>query len=166
MHFFLSPPQGAVAAVFFLPRPSPPQGTVYLERIVPMNRIVSDPVCPWQEEFVRMLPAIQTHAKISFRRLYAGDREESIANATALACMGFESLARRNRLGKAYPSALADFAVRATRSGRVAGSGQSSKDALSRLAQKRRGFAVHRLPPEPIETGWERRIPAPWPTLR
>jgi hypothetical protein len=109
-----------------------------------MKRTVSDLARPWQNEFVRMLPAIETHARISFRFLPADLREERIANAVALAYLGYHSLARRNRLGQAYAGALANFAVRATRSGRIAGSGQTSRDVLSTLAQQRHGFrTVH-----------------------
>jgi hypothetical protein len=94
----------------------------------------------WQEAFLAILPAIETHAQISFRRLAAEAREEAVANAVALAYMGYHSLARRGRLGQAYASTLATYAVKATWSGRVAGSGQSAGDALSRLAQRRHGF--------------------------
>jgi hypothetical protein len=98
-----------------------------------------------QAGFLAILPAIETHARIWFRFLPADLREERIANAVALAYMGYHSLARRNRLNQAYAGALASFAVRATRSGRVAGSGQNSKDVLSRLAQQRHGFTTLNL---------------------
>jgi hypothetical protein len=100
---------------------------------------------PGQAGFLTILPAIETHARICFRFLRADLREERIANAVALAFLGYHSLARRNRLGQAYAGAMANFAVRATRSGRVAGSGQNSKEVLSLLAQQRHGFTTMNL---------------------
>jgi hypothetical protein len=108
-----------------------------------------------QGGFLALLPAITTHARIRFRHLPAERREEAVANTIAHAFAGYHSLARRRRLGRAYASTLAEYAVRATRSGRVLGSSQSCRDALSPVAQRRHRFAVLNLG-GPETTVWRR----------
>jgi len=65
----------------------------------------------------------------------------------ALAWQWFLRLVEQGKDPLAFPTALATFAARAVKSGRRLTGQEKSKDALSPLAQRRRGFAVEPLPP-------------------
>src|SRR5690348_981453 len=83
-------PSQARGRLCFATRPSPP-GTVPFQEIVPMMTI--HPFAPdravthagLQENFLRILPGVQQHARCYFRHLDAEAREEAVAQATALA---------------------------------------------------------------------------------
>jgi DNA-binding CsgD family transcriptional regulator len=93
---------------------------------------------------LNILPAIQTHAKIRFRKLPAERRDDAIQEAIAAACVNYQLLAARGQLDVAHPSTLADFAVRHVRIGRHVGGRQDpAKDVLSPVARDRHGVRVH-----------------------
>ena len=97
----------------------------------------------WQAGFLAVLPAVQTHARIQFRRLAAACREEAVQEAVAAACVSYRSLAARGRLEAARPGTIADFAVRHVRSGRhVGGRQDAARDAMSPAAARRHGVRV------------------------
>ena len=109
----------------------------------------------WQDNFMAIVPAIQTHAAISFRRCNPVDREEAAAEATAAACLSYRSLARQRRLGWAYVGTLANFAVRRVAQHRLVGGHQSSRDVLSPLTAKKKGVVVTTLSPwDASENTW------------
>jgi hypothetical protein len=94
----------------------------------------------WQAGFLNILPAVQTHAKIQFRRLPAEQREEAIQEAVTSACVSYQRLAARNRLHVAHPGTLATFAVNFVRNGRhVGGRQDAAQDVLSPVARRRHG---------------------------
>jgi hypothetical protein len=82
----------------------------------PMSSIPQ--VTGWQAGFLSMLPAVQTHAMIQFRKLPAEKREEAIAETIAAACTQYQRAAAQGKLHAVRPGMLADFAVRHTRTGR------------------------------------------------
>src|SRR6186997_2105178 len=97
----------------------------------------------WQPGFLQLLPAVQTHAQIQFRRLPAIHREEAVQEAIAAACLTYQLAAARGKLDVVRPATLADFAVRHVRTGRhVGGSQDAAKDVLSPVCQRRRGVRV------------------------
>ena len=99
----------------------------------------------WQQDFVRILPAIQTHASIRFRKLPPQRKEDAVAESVAVAAVNYQRLAAAGRLNRAYVSSLAGFSVRHAAQDRRIGGRQSSGDVLSPLAQKKHGFAVSSL---------------------
>jgi hypothetical protein len=97
-------------------------------------------------EFLKLLPAIQTHARISFRHLPATDRAEAVAEATAAAFLNYESAQRRGKTHAVNQNMLATYAVRHVKDGRhVGGSRDGKRDVLSRKAQRAGGFKVYSL---------------------
>jgi len=97
----------------------------------------------WQAGFLAVLPAVQTHAQIQFRRLPAARREEAVQEAVAAACLNYRLAAARGKLDVVKPATLADFAVRHVRTGRhVGGRQDAAKDVLSPVCQRRRGVRV------------------------
>ena len=100
----------------------------------------------WHAGFLSILPAIETHAKIKFRKLPAERREDAVQEAIAAACANYQLLAARGQLDVAHPSTIADFAVRHVRIGRhVGGRQDAAKDVLSPVAHERHGLCVRSL---------------------
>ena len=99
------------------------------------------------EAFLKLLPAVKTHAQIQFRHLGVVDRDEAIAEATASAFLNFKTAKRRGQSHRITPSTLAHYAILHVKDGRHVGGGSESKcDVFSRKAQRRFGFKVVGLP--------------------
>jgi hypothetical protein len=100
-----------------------------------------------QQAFVSaVLPRVEAHGRVCFRDVRCRhQREELLAEMAALCWKWFLRLARRGQDALPFVSVLAAYAARHARAGRRL-CGQGSKDALSPLAQQRRGFAVQALP--------------------
>ena len=113
-----------------------------------MSTAISD----WQSGFLQLLPAVQTHAQIRFRRLPAERREEAIQETIAAACVNYQLAAVQGKLDVVSPGPLADFAVRHVKTGRhVGGAQDGARDVMSRVCQARHRVAVvrcdrHRVP--------------------
>ena len=92
-------------------------------------------------DFLKLLPAVENHASISFRHLPDTDREEAIAEATAAAFVNFDSARRRGILHRLTPSSVARYAVLHAQDGRrVGGPAENTHDLMSRKAQRVRRF--------------------------
>lgn len=124
----------------------------------------------WQAGFMNLLPAVETHARIKFRKLRAEQREEAIQETIAAACMHYQLAAAQGKLHAVHPSTLADFAVRHTVTGRhVGGVHDRAKDVLSPNCHRRYGVKVHGLPSRSVDgtDGWrqqalsDRKVPIP-----
>jgi hypothetical protein len=96
--------------------------------------------------FLSILPRIVTHGRVYFRHLRRADQEEAVQETVALCWKWFVRLAGRGKDAARFPSALASYAARAVRGGRRVCGQERGRDALSPLAQRRRGFVVGRLP--------------------
>jgi hypothetical protein len=104
-----------------------------------------------------ILPAVERHARFAFRHLGRWhDREDAIQEAIALTWKWFLRLAERGKDVTQFPTALASFACRHVKAGRSVCGQEDSKDVLSPIASRRRGFSVERLP----DAGG--LAPAPW----
>ena len=91
----------------------------------------------WQTNFLSVLPAVHHHARIRFRRLPQFARQEAIASTIARAFVDYGILARQRKLARAYPSSLADYAVRRIRAGRTVGGSQNARDLLNHNPHRR-----------------------------
>src|ERR1035437_5698793 len=107
----------------------------------------------WQTNFLTVLPAVQDHAAISFRRFNPTDKEEAVAEAVASAFVSYGRLARQKKLDRAYPGNIATNAVRAVNGGRHVGGRLNSKEVLRPLAQKRRGLTIQSFTPWNLSQG-------------
>ena len=100
----------------------------------------------WQAGFLDVLPAVQTHAKIHFRKLLAEQREEAIQETIAAAVVSFRKLAAEGMLHVARPSTLATYAVLHVRSGRhVGGHQDTAGDVLSPVARRRHEIKIDNI---------------------
>ena len=110
----------------------------------------------WHDAFVAIIPAIQTHAKIAFRRLDAEAREEAIQEVVCNACCAYARLVELNKVKLAYPSALARFAVAQTKEGRKVGGKLNCRDISSGYCQQQKKLLVERLDRfDSEEEAWE-----------
>ena len=99
----------------------------------------------WHEHFLAMYPDIARYLRMAFRNLDAEAREEAVAEGLANACAAYRRLVEQNRTDRAFPTVLARFAAAQVIDGRRIGSGQNSRDVLSRRAQRKKRFHVDRL---------------------
>ena len=128
-------------------------------------------VSGWQAGFMSMLPAVQTHAKIQFRKLRTEQRAEMIQETIAAACVHYQLAASQGKLHAVRPGMLADFAVRHARTGRhVGGCQDRAKDVLSPNCHRRYGVQVQSYFTArscPGTDGWrqmaisDRKVPVP-----
>jgi hypothetical protein len=99
----------------------------------------------WQQQFLTLLPQIRRQAAFAFRAQRAEARAELMLEVVALAYCAFVRLARRGKAALAYPTPLADFAIRQVRGGRSLGFPLNKNDVLSPYARRVRGITVKRL---------------------
>jgi hypothetical protein len=113
-----------------------------------MIRIASQPkpaTPEWHEVFLRLLPAIRQHARISFRHLDPESRAEAIQAVICNACAATARLAALGKLDLAYAGPLARFGTAQVKTGRMTGGHLNCKDVLSRYCQQRKKINVERL---------------------
>jgi hypothetical protein len=99
----------------------------------------------WHEVFLKMAPAIVTHAKIAFGNLRAEARAEAVQNVLCSACAAVARLAELNKLDLCYPSVLARFAVAQTRDGRMLGRPLNCRDISAEYCRRKKGVSMQRL---------------------
>jgi hypothetical protein len=92
-----------------------------------------------------MIPAIENHAKIAFRRLNPDAQEEAIQETICNACQAFARLVELGKTDVAFPSALARFGVSQTKSGRKVGGKLNCRDVSSVYCQQKKNLMVERL---------------------
>jgi hypothetical protein len=122
-------------------------GPSFLE-IVPMIRIASPskPTTPaWHEVFLKMAPAIKTHARLSFRHLRGEALAEAVQNVLCIACAAVARLAELNKLDLCYPSVIARYAVSQTKDGRMLGRPLNCKDISSEYCRRKKNIVLERL---------------------
>jgi hypothetical protein len=107
-----------------------------------------------QAAFLAILPRIVKHARFQFRDLRCPHRQDdAVSETVALAWHWFRRLAQRGKDASRFPVAFANYAARAAKNGRRLCGQEKARDALSPLAQQRRGFAVQSLPMASSMTG-------------
>lgn len=105
----------------------------------------SDSAPAWHETFLAMLPAIRRQARIAFRDEPVEMREDLVEEVVANTCVAFVRLVERGRADKAFPSALARYAIAQIRDGRRVGNQLNVRDILSPYAQRKKCLRVERL---------------------
>ena len=105
----------------------------------------SKPTPAWHELFLRLLPAIRQHARVSFRHLPPERREDSVEEAICNACCAVARLAELNKLDIAYAGPLGRYAVAQVRDNRRVGNRLCIGDVMSPYCQAKKGVVVERL---------------------
>ena len=97
--------------------------------------------------FLRLLPKLETHARIAFRGVRCPvQQEDRVQECVALGWKWFLRLSEQGKDVFAFPMAFAALLARAVRCGRKLCGQERSRDVHSPLAQQRHGFRVERLP--------------------
>jgi len=113
-----------------------------------MIRIASQPkpaTPAWHKVFLRMLPAIRRHARISCRHLDPEAREEFVQAVVCNCCCAMARLAELGKLGVAYATVLARFGVAQVRDGRMTGGSLNCKDVSSEYCRRKKSVVLERL---------------------
>lgn len=112
----------------------------------------------WHQVFIGMLPAIVTHARISFRHLRPDARAEAIQEVVCNACCAVARLAEIGKLDLAYPSPLARYGVAQVRDNRKVGGKLNCRDVLSPYCQRLKHVVVEQLDRFDEEEGQWREV--------
>jgi hypothetical protein len=135
---------------------------------IPQPTRTARPVPAWQEQFLAMLPSIQSYARCAFRQLDPERRADAVEEVIANAAVAFARLADLEKIDLAYPTVLARYGIAQVREGRRVGARLRSGEVLSAYAQRKKGFLVQRLDRLDHDTGqWlealveDRRTPVP-----
>lgn len=109
-----------------------------------------------EEYFLSMLPRIRKQAHLAFRYIACEDREEFTAEVVARAYCGFVRLVERGMSEVAYPTPLAQYAIRQVRCGRRVGTKLNKRDVSTRYCQKANGILLERLDQlDPTDGEWK-----------
>lgn len=95
-----------------------------------------------RERFEPMIAKIRAKARFAFRWLDNEARDDLIQEVVANAWVAFCRLWHQGRADAAYPTPLANFAIRQVCAGRRVGAPLNGHDAMSEYAQQRHGFYV------------------------
>ena len=97
--------------------------------------------------FLAVLPRIERQARVFFADVRCPHRREDVvAETLALTWRWYVLLLQRGKNPNEFISVLGGFAARRVRAGRCLCGKEKVNDALSALAQRRRGFVVAPLP--------------------
>ena len=103
------------------------------------NSSKPDDVVPeWHHRFLALVPAVRRSAEFSFRKLRPDLRKEMVDEVVVNALVAFARLVKLGREELAFPSSLAEYAVKQVRRLNI-------RDVSSRYAQQRKSFQVERL---------------------
>ena len=117
------------------------------------TELTANQIEPFHQQFLTMLPLIRRQAWIAFRGQDAELRHELTQEVVANAYCAFARLVHRGKQGVAYPTPLAQFAIRQVRSGRRVGSQLNKHDLLSSCARRIQGLTIERIDQHDLRTG-------------
>ncbi|MEK6236787.1 MAG: hypothetical protein N2C14_18935 [Planctomycetales bacterium] len=113
--------------------------------IAPVNKpspVSNSSVPVWHSQFTDMLPSIVKVARFAFREFDEEACEEAVQEVVCNCLVGFVRLVERGREDRAFPSALARYAIRQYCAGRRVGTPLNVKDVSSRHCQLMKGFSM------------------------
>jgi hypothetical protein len=99
----------------------------------------------WHEHFLPMLPAIRKQAHVAFRSLDPEARNEAVQEVIANCLVAYERLWKLGKSDVAYPTPLANFAIRQVRAGRRVGGRLNIRDISSLHCRSVKGIRLGRL---------------------
>ena len=112
--------------------------------VVPAQlRTTSNPV--WHARFLTILPAILRQARVAFRDFDPEQREDATADVVANAFAAYARLVELDREQFAFPTPLAQYAIRQYFAGRRVGTQSNTLDMCSPAALRKHGHVIERL---------------------
>jgi hypothetical protein len=112
----------------------------------------------WHAGFLKLLPAIRRHARVCFRHLPAGAREEAVAEVLADSVLAYVRLESLGKTDLAYPTVLARYAIGHYREGRRVGGQSNANDVMSGRCLRRNAVVVQPLHRRDHRTGTWREV--------
>ena len=109
-----------------------------------------------QALFLVLMPSVKRHAQHAFRRLRQLEQEEAVQEVLVQVFIACVQLTAQGQQSKAYPSAMARFAVARYRGGRRSGQPTKSRDLLSEARWRRQGRCFTR--PVQQREGWQAAV--------
>jgi hypothetical protein len=113
--------------------------------VAPVKRRPVKSTPAWHAGFLNMLPVIRDYARGAFGHLRAELRQDLIQEVIANAMVAYVRLFEQGKVALAFPTVLANFAIRQVRDHRRVGNRLNVKDVLSPYCQKHKGVVVQRL---------------------
>jgi hypothetical protein len=95
--------------------------------------------------FTDLLPKIRAQARFAFRHLKPEAKAEAVEEVIANAFVAYRRLEELGKVDLAYPTPLAQYAIKQYRDGRRVGCKPCGRDVLSPFAQQRKRFNVASL---------------------
>jgi len=115
---------------------------------------VAPTVSDWHKRFLQLLPTIQRHARISFRRADPAAREEAIQEVVAISLVAYARLVEQGREHLAFAAPLAGYAVAQVRAGRKVGGQLNVRDVTSGYCRARKGVRLESLDQQ-VSEDWQ-----------
>ena len=111
------------------------------------------------DRFLAMLPQIRRQALAAFRSQRFEAREELIQEVVANCFRAWVLLVRRGKESVAYPTPLAQFAIRQVRDGRRVGGRLNAQDILSPRRRQLNGITIERFDQKDQQSGlWNEQL--------
>jgi hypothetical protein len=127
-----------------------------------MIRIASRPAskpAPWHEGFLKMLPTIQTCARLAFRSLKPELRAERTQEVVCNALCAYFRLYQLGKVDLAYPTVLARYGVAQVKEGRRVGGHLNIQDVSSEYCQQQKSIVINRLDHfDDEENAWQEAV--------
>ncbi len=120
----------------------------------PLRMTLKDPQAEFfHARFLAMLPQIHRQATVALRGLRSEVRQELTQEVVANAYCAFVRLVRRGKAAVAYPTPLAQYALRQIRAARRVGCQLNINDILSAYSRRVRGLTIERIDRRDARTG-------------
>jgi hypothetical protein len=107
-----------------------------------------------------MIPVITRYARAAFRDLDPETREDLVQECVANCCCAYARLVERGKQHVAFPTRLANYAVRQIKDGRRVGKKQNVRDVYDQHAQIRGGYQLKHIgsPRDQRSGGWREQL--------
>jgi hypothetical protein len=113
----------------------------------------------WHADFLKMVPTIETYARMAFKHLNRDARREAVQDVVCNACCAYARLVELGKVELAYPTVLARYAILQFCDGRRTGNRLNACDITSEYCRLRTGVNVQRLDRfNPAEDAWEQLV--------
>ena len=140
-----------VGSCFILKPGRPRMGAALSQRSFPYEKVPEDPhvarrTLPlWHADFEKMIPIIERHAKVAFRHLGREGCEEMVQEVVCNCCQAYVRLVEQGKTDRAFPTALAKFAICQACEGRKVGGTLNVRDISANYCQKKKNLLLERL---------------------
>ncbi len=113
----------------------------------------------WHDRFLDMLPTIERYAGAAFREFDRETKEDLVEECVANCFCAYSRLVERGKEHVAFPTKLANFAVRQIKDGRRVGKKQNVRDVYDIHARVKDGYQLKHIgSPHEQNGGWREQL--------